>query len=93
MQKLAETQHAAAAEKGCLEDAAFHAWRGATLLALGRSAEAIEPLERALLHDPDLPGAQLDLAQALAAEGDAASAVRSTANWNRFRWRPGWRAS
>jgi len=74
LQKLADTQQAAAAEKGCLQSAAFHAWRGATLLALGRTAEAIEPLERALLHDPDLPGAQLDLAQALAAEGDAASA-------------------
>lgn len=74
LQKLAEAQQAAAAERGCLTSAAFHAWRGATLLALGRSAEAIEPLERALLHDPDLPGAQLDLAQALAAEGDTASA-------------------
>jgi len=74
LQQLADTQQAAAAEKGCLQNAAFHAWRGATLLALGRTAEAIEPLERALLHDPDLPGAQLDLAQALAAEGDAASA-------------------
>jgi len=74
LQKLAETQQAVAGERGCLTSAAFHAWRGATLLALGRTAEAIEPLERALLHDPDLPGAQLDLAQALAAEGDAASA-------------------
>lgn len=74
MQKLADAQQAAAAERGCLTSAAFHAWRGATLLALGRSAEAIEPLERALLHDPDLPGAQLDLAQALAAQGDTASA-------------------
>lgn len=74
MQQLAEAQQAAAAERGCLTSAAFHAWRGATLLALGRSAEAIEPLERALLHDPDLPGAQLDLAQALAAQGDTASA-------------------
>lgn len=74
LQKLADAQQAAAAERGCLTSAAFHAWRGATLLALGRSAEAIEPLERALLHDPDLPGAQLDLAQALAAEGDTASA-------------------
>lgn len=74
LQKLATAQQAAADERGCLTNAAFHAWRGATLLALGRTAEAIEPLERALLHDPDLPGAQLDLAQALAAEGDTASA-------------------
>lgn len=74
MQSLAQAQQAAAGERACLTSAAFHAWRGATLLALGRTAEAIEPLERALLHDPDLPGAQLDLAQALAAEGDMASA-------------------
>lgn len=74
MQNLAERQQAVAGERGCLASAAFHAWRGATLLALGRNSEAIEPLERALLHDPDLPGAQLDLAQALAAEGDTASA-------------------
>lgn len=74
LQKLAHAQQAVAAERACLTSAAFHAWRGATLLALGRTAEAIEPLERALLHDPDLPGAQLDLAQALAAEGDTASA-------------------
>lgn len=74
MQNLAAAQQAAAGERGCLRSAAFHAWRGATLLALGRTAEAVEPLERALLQDPDLPGAQLDLAQALAAQGDAASA-------------------
>lgn len=74
LQKLAAAQQAVADDRGCLTNAAFHAWRGATLLALGRTAEAIEPLERALLHDPELPGAQLDLAQALAAEGDTASA-------------------
>lgn len=59
----------------CLKDAFFHAWRGAVLMALGRPAEAVEPLERALLTDPDLPGAQLDLAQALAMQGDSASAI------------------
>ena len=67
-------QQAVAGERACLQSPAFHAWRGATLLALGRPVEAIEPLERALLQDPDLPGAQLDLAQAFAAEGDSASA-------------------
>ncbi|MRD47230.1 hypothetical protein GHT07_08060 [Caenimonas koreensis DSM 17982] len=36
--------------------------------------EAVEPLERALLIDPDLPGATLDLAQALGMQGDQASA-------------------
>lgn len=58
----------------CLLDASFHAWRGAVLLALGRPAAAIEALERALLIAPDLPGAQLDYAQALFAVGDVASA-------------------
>jgi tetratricopeptide (TPR) repeat protein len=71
---LAERQRRVSDERGCLKDAYFHAWRGATLLALGRPAEAVEPLERALLENPDLPGAELDLAQALAAQGDRASA-------------------
>lgn len=74
LEKLADSQQAVAGEHDCLKSAAFHAWRGATLLALGRAVEAVEPLERALLEDPDLPGAQLDLAQALAAQGDTASA-------------------
>ncbi|HVZ42280.1 MAG TPA: tetratricopeptide repeat protein [Ramlibacter sp.] len=59
----------------CLKDANYHAYRGAVLMALGRPVEAIEPLERALLTEPDLIGAQLDLAQAHAMEGDTASAV------------------
>ena len=44
-------------------------------MALGKPVEAIEPLERALLTNPDLFGAQLDLAQAQAMQGDAASAA------------------
>lgn len=44
-------------------------------MALGDSAAAIEPLERALLERPDLPSAQLDLALALAATGDVAAAA------------------
>ena len=71
---LAERQRQAADERGCLKDPYFHAWRGATLLALGQPADAVEPLERALLENPDLPGAELDLAQALAQQGDRASA-------------------
>jgi tetratricopeptide (TPR) repeat protein len=71
---LAERQREVAEQRGCLKDAYFHAWRGATLLALGQPAEAVEPLERALLENPDLPGAELDLAQALAQQGDRASA-------------------
>lgn len=59
----------------CLRDASFHAWRGAVLLSLGQHGAAGEALERALLIDPDLPGAQLDYAQALLAQGDAASAL------------------
>lgn len=63
-----------AAAPRCLNDAGFHAWRGAVLLAQARPAAAIEALERALLIDPELPGAQLDFAQALLAVGDTASA-------------------
>lgn len=74
LEQLAERQRAASSEAGCLKSAPFHAWWGATLLALGRPVEAVEPLERALLEDPDLPGAELDLAQALAQAGDTASA-------------------
>ena len=58
----------------CLLDANFHAWRGAVLLSLGRPAAAVESLERALLIDPGLPGAQLDYAQALHAVGDKLAA-------------------
>ena len=59
----------------CLEDADFHAWRGAVLMSLGRPAEAVEPLERALLTNPRLFGAQVDLAQAHVQLGDRASAA------------------
>jgi hypothetical protein len=75
LQELSDRLLALSTEKSCLTDAAFHAWRGAVLMALGRTIEAVEPLERALMADPDLPGAQLDLAQALALQGDKASAA------------------
>ncbi len=58
----------------CLNSAGFHAWRGAVLLSSNRPAPAIESLERALLINPDLPGAQLDYAAALLAVGDQRSA-------------------
>ena len=58
----------------CLQNAAFYAWRGAVLLALRQPAAAAEALERALLLDPNLPGAQLDYADALLGVGDTASA-------------------
>ncbi|MBG9389787.1 tetratricopeptide repeat protein [Caenimonas aquaedulcis] len=75
LQALSERLLALSIEKACLGDASFHAWRGAVLMALGRPVEAVEPLERALMVNPDLPGAQLDLAQALALQGDRASAI------------------
>lgn len=63
-------QAADAVMEQCLHDANYYAWRGALQLALGRNAAAIESLERALLLAPDLPGAQLDYAQALMNDGD-----------------------
>jgi hypothetical protein len=74
LRSLADQLESFASIPGCLKDAHFHAWRGAVLVTLGRAAEAAEPLERALLIDPDLPGATLDLAQALGMQGDQASA-------------------
>lgn len=58
----------------CLLSASFYAWRGALLLAQRQPAAAIEALERALLLDPNLPGAQLDYVDALLGVGDTASA-------------------
>ena len=58
----------------CLQNAPFYAWRGALLLALRQPAAAAEALERALLLDPNLPGAQLDYVDALLGVGDTASA-------------------
>ncbi len=75
LRELANRLDRLAIHPGCLPDALFHAWRGAVLVALGRAAEAVEPLERAVLLNPDLPGATLDLAQALALQGDQASAT------------------
>ncbi|MES2999415.1 MAG: hypothetical protein V4787_01880 [Pseudomonadota bacterium] len=75
LQDLSDRLQELSIQKECLVDASFHAWRGAVFMALGRSLEAVEPLERALMANPDLPGAQLDLAQALALQGDKASAA------------------
>lgn len=58
----------------CLKDAGFYSWRGAVLLALRMPEAALEDLERALLLEPDLPGAKLDYAQALMETGDTLSA-------------------
>jgi hypothetical protein len=75
LRELSERLAELSQERACLKDANFHAWRGAVLMALGRPVEAIEPLERALLENPDLFGAQLDLAQAQSMQGDTASAA------------------
>lgn len=58
----------------CDEQATCQAQRGAQLLAQGRVEEAAVALEKALLLDPNLPGAQLDYAQALAQIGLKGSA-------------------
>ncbi|SFC17362.1 Tetratricopeptide repeat-containing protein [Polaromonas sp. OV174] len=58
----------------CLHSADFYAWRGALLLAQHQPEAAVEALERALLLEPNLPGAQLDYADALLGMGDTVSA-------------------
>jgi len=58
----------------CDQNAFFHAYRGAQLLSNGQTETAAVVLEKALLINPDLPGAQLDFAQALAQIGLKGSA-------------------
>jgi tetratricopeptide (TPR) repeat protein len=60
--------------EACNESAFFHAHWGAVLLAQGQTEAAAVALEKALLLNPDLPGAQLDYAQALAQIGLKGSA-------------------
>lgn len=60
--------------EACDTNAFFHAHRGAQLLAQGQTEAAAVSLEKALLINPDLPGAQLDYAQALAQIGLKGSA-------------------
>jgi len=60
--------------ESCDENAFFHAHLGAVLLAQGQAEAAAVALEKALLLNPDLPGAQLDYAQALAQIGLKGSA-------------------
>lgn len=59
----------------CGKSAAFLAYRGAVLLALGRASEAAAQLELALLYSPDQPVAQIDYARALTQLGDLSSAA------------------
>jgi hypothetical protein len=60
--------------EACDMRADFHAHRGALLLTAGWPQDAATALEKALLLNPDLPGAQLDFAQALAQQGQRAPA-------------------
>ncbi len=60
--------------EACDESATYHAHRGAQLLALGQGEAAAIALEKALLLNPELAGAQLDFAQALAQIGLKGSA-------------------
>lgn len=64
----------AAWAEACDDNAFFHAHRGAQLLAQSQTEAAAVSLEKALLLNPDLPGAQLDYAQALAQIGLQGSA-------------------
>ena len=68
---LLQTQRLDAA---CETRADFHAYKGALRLMAGQVAQAANDLEKALLLNPDLPGAQLDYAQALARLGDVHTA-------------------
>jgi hypothetical protein len=58
----------------CDNNAFFHAHLGGQFLAQGQTEAAAVSLEKALLLNPDLPGAQLDYAQALAQIGLMGSA-------------------
>jgi len=58
----------------CANDAGYLAYRGAVLNALGKADEAAGFLEQALLLNPDLAGAKVDYAEALAATGDTSAA-------------------
>ena len=60
--------------EACDENAFYQAHKGAVLLAQGQTEAAAVTLEKALLINPDLPGAQLDYAQALAQIGLKGSA-------------------
>jgi tetratricopeptide (TPR) repeat protein len=58
----------------CEESGRYHAYKGALLLALQRNPEAAIALEKALLLDPEQPGALMDYAQALADAGQKSAA-------------------
>ncbi len=61
-------------EDPCRERADFFAWQGTLLLVLHHPQKAANALEKALMLDPELAGAQLDYAQALAELGEKEAA-------------------
>jgi hypothetical protein len=66
--------HLASRWEACLRDAPYLAYFGSVRLAEGNAEEAAALLERAMLLAPDLAGARLDYAEALAALGDREAA-------------------
>ncbi|MBK7509904.1 MAG: tetratricopeptide repeat protein [Comamonadaceae bacterium] len=64
----------------CQTDAEFLAQLGFLLNAQGRYTEALDHLERALMLNPGLKGAQIDYAVALAGSGDNATALTLVQN-------------
>ncbi|MDE2342222.1 MAG: tetratricopeptide repeat protein [Betaproteobacteria bacterium] len=67
-------QELAGLNDACSTRADYFAWQGTLYLTLKRPQEAANALEKALLLNPDLAGAQLDYAQALAELGQNSSA-------------------
>lgn len=72
--RIEELERLKRLESYCLMRADYYAYQGALLISLGRGAQAVESLERALLLAPDMPGVQFDYAQALAQGGERKSA-------------------
>lgn len=70
LEKLADLAEA------CDARSDYFAHRGSLLLIAGRLTEAATNLEKALLLAPELPGAQLDFAQALALLGQKDAALQ-----------------
>jgi len=69
------------ARPGCMGDAPFLAALGALWLDEGEHEQALVWLERALMLEPELPGAQVDHALALAALGEPTAAIALAQAW------------
>lgn len=63
----------------CLQSSEYFALLGAAELNSGRTSDALDSLERALLLDPDNGAAQIDYAQALLDEGQLFAALEVNA--------------